>query len=160
MGTVDRTELLDKLSTAGREMSAATVMYHATLAARQGLSATEEKTIDLLERLGPLTPGELGRQSGLAPASVTGLIDRLERKGFARRAAHPSDGRRVLVELDRERTFAGLAPLFADWFSSLQEMYEGFTDAELATILRFMTEAAHRQREATAKLTTEGTPGT
>ena len=45
-----RAELLEELALAGRAMSAATVMFHATVAERQGLSATEEKALDLLER--------------------------------------------------------------------------------------------------------------
>jgi DNA-binding MarR family transcriptional regulator len=154
MGATDRAELIEKLNMAGREISAAAVMFHTVVAAGQGLSASEEKALDLLDRLGPLTPGELTRHSGLAPASVTGLIDRLERKGFARRIAHPSDGRRVLVEIDAERVYASMAPFFGDWVRSLDELYAGYTDEQLTTILSFLTEAARRQREATARLTT------
>src|SRR5436190_426344 len=95
-----RAELLELLETAGRASSVATVMFHTAVAARQGLSASEEKALDLLERSGPLTAGELARQSGLAPASVTGLINRLEHKGFARRIQNPSDRRSILVEAD------------------------------------------------------------
>jgi DNA-binding MarR family transcriptional regulator len=148
-----RAELLRELEAAGRAQSAATVMYHGAVAARRGLSATEEKALDLLDRFGPLTAGELARHAGLAPASVTGLVDRLERKGFARRLPHPRDGRSILVEVDRERVMASLAPLFADWFHSLDEMWAGYTDEELELILRFLTEAAERQRRATARLT-------
>jgi DNA-binding MarR family transcriptional regulator len=148
-----RAELLAQLETAGRAQSAATVMFHTAVAARQGLSATEEKALDLLERHGPLTAGELARHSGLAPASVTGLINRLERKGFARRVRNPNDRRSVLVEIDRDRVFASVAPLFADWARSLQEMYAGYTDQQLELILHFLTEAARRQQQATSKLT-------
>jgi DNA-binding MarR family transcriptional regulator len=148
-----RADLLRQLALAGRASSEATVMFHTTVAARQGLSATEEKALDLLERRGPLTAGEIARHSGLAPASVTGLIDRLERKGFARRVPNPEDRRSVLVEIDRDRVDAGLAPLFADWVRSLDELYAGYSDAQLETILHFLTEAARRQQEATAKLT-------
>jgi DNA-binding MarR family transcriptional regulator len=148
-----RAELLEQLALAGRASSAATVMFHTAVAARQGLSASEEKALDLLERLGPLTAGELARQSGLAPASVTALINRLEAKGFARRVQNPSDRRSVLVEVDRERVDATVAPLFADWVGSLQELYAGYTDEQLEVILHFLDEAARRQREATARLT-------
>jgi len=150
-----RAELLEELALAGRAMSAATVMFHTTVAARQGLSATEEKALDLLERFGPLTAGELSKRSGLAPASVTGLIDRLERKGFARRIAHPSDRRSILVEVDADRVYAGMAPLFADWVGSLEELYAGYSDEQLELILHFLTEVARRQREATARLTSD-----
>jgi MarR family len=53
---------------------AAAVMFHAALSARLGLSATEEKALDLLDRFGPLTARQLAERSGLAPASVTGLV--------------------------------------------------------------------------------------
>ena len=154
----DREQLLKELALAGRAMSAATVMFHTTVAARQGLSATEEKALDLLERFGPLTAGELSKRSGLAPASVTGLINRLEGKGFARRIAHPSDRRSILVEVDAERVYAGMAPLFTDWVGSLQELYAGYTDEQLELILHFLTEVARRQREATARLTRDQDP--
>ena len=108
-----RAELIAGLDMAGRIHSSAAVMYHGALAALQDLSATEAKAMDYLDRFGPLTPRELGRHSGLAPASVTGLIDRLERKGFARRLPNPEDGRSRLVELNRER-IAPLAHLFDD----------------------------------------------
>ena len=148
-----RAELLEQLETAGRASSVATVMFHTAVAARQGLSASEEKALDLLERSGPLTAGELARQSGLAPASVTGLINRLEHKGFARRIQNPSDRRSILVEVDVERMYARVAPLFADWARSLQELYAGYSDEQLEVILHFLTEAARRQQEATARLT-------
>ena len=153
-----RAELLEQLALAGRASSAATVMFHTAVAARQGLSASEGKALDLLHRSGPLTAGELARRSGLAPASVTALVDRLERKGFARRIPNPGDGRSVLVEVDRERVDATVAPLFADWVGSLYELYAGYTDEQLEVILHFLTEAARRQQEATARLTADQVP--
>jgi DNA-binding MarR family transcriptional regulator len=86
---------------------------------------------------------------------VTGLINRLERKGFARRVPNPDDRRSVLVEIDRDRVIASMAPpgLFADRARSLQEMYAGYTDQQLEVILHFLTEAARRQQQATSKLT-------
>jgi DNA-binding MarR family transcriptional regulator len=150
-----RAELLEQLALAGRASSAATVMFHTAVAARQGLTASEEKALDLLERSGPLTAGELARRSGLAPASVTALINRLERKGFARRVPNPGDGRSVLVEVDAERVYAAVAPLFADWVASLYDLYAGYSDEQLEVILHFLTEAARRQQEATARLTAD-----
>ena len=150
-----RSELLEQLAMAGRASSVATVMFHTAVAAKQGLSASEEKALDLLERSGPLTAGELARQSGLAPASVTGLINRLEQKGFARRIQNPSDRRSILVEVDVERMYARVAPLFANWARSLEELYAGYSDEQLELILHFLTEVARRQREATTRLTSD-----
>jgi DNA-binding MarR family transcriptional regulator len=149
---MDRSELTARLLAAGRELSAAAVMFHTALADRQGLSATEEKALDLLDRFGPLTARELSQKSGLAPASVTGLIDRLERKGFARRTRHPHDKRSVLVETVPDR-LAPLAPLFDDYVARLTDLIKRYDDKELAAIVDFLVEAAARQRDATGKLT-------
>ena len=153
-----RRRRLDALFTAGREVSAAAVMFHTTLAARQGLSATEEKALDLLERDGPLTGRQLAQRSGLAPASVTNLVNQLEAKGFARRTRNPHDGRSVLIEAVPDR-LAQLGPLFDDWVRELEELTAKYTDAELAAITDFLTESARRQKDATARLTSAAGTG-
>jgi DNA-binding MarR family transcriptional regulator len=148
---LSRAELLAALTTAGRETSTAAVMFHTTLAALQGLSATETKAIDVLDRHGALTAGELAARTGLAPPSITGLVNRLERKGYVRRVADPSDGRRVRIERTPE-ALAAMAPLFADFGRRIDALYATFTDDELAIILRFMTGITEQQRQATARL--------
>ncbi|MFY9928702.1 MAG: MarR family transcriptional regulator [Streptosporangiaceae bacterium] len=155
-GETGRADLIERLNLAGRELSTATVMFHTAVAARRGLSATEEKAVDLLLRAGPMTHAELGQQTGLAPASVSGLIDRLELKGYVRRAPHPDDRRRILVTADAGRVYAEMAPLFAPWAEALAELYAGYTDAELETICDFMTRAAQRQLAAAEALTRRG----
>lgn len=149
--TARRRKLLERLFIAGREVSTAAVMFHAALAEHQGLSATEEKALDLLDRHGPLTARQLTEQSGLAPASVTGLVDRLEAKGFARRVPNPSDGRSVLIEAVPDR-LRDLAPLFADWVEDLNELCEHYSDEQLEAIAEFMSEGAVRQQRATHRL--------
>ena len=146
-----RRELADQLFLAGREHSAATVMFHASLAGRHGLAATDTKTLDTLLRLGPLTAGELAQHTGLATASVTALIDRLERKGMVRRARDPQDRRRVIVEPVRKQSAADDA-----LFTSIRRSYEGllnrYTDQQLETILDFLRQSAATTRRVTADL--------
>jgi DNA-binding MarR family transcriptional regulator len=156
-----RAELLARLVTAGRETSTAAVMFHSTLASLQGLNATDTKAIDVLDRHGPLTAGELATRTGLAPPSITGLVNRLEKKGFVRRVPDPVDRRRVRIERT-PAALAAIAPLFADFIRRLDVLYATFTDDELAVILRFITEVTEEQRQATARLlemqaTTSGT---
>jgi DNA-binding MarR family transcriptional regulator len=151
----EREELVRAADAAGRALSTAAVLYHGALAELSGLSPTEWKALDLIQRLGPVTAGVLARESGLAPASVTGLVGRLERKGFARRVPNPEDGRSVLVEMIPER-LGSPEPVFDDFLRSLHELYEEFSDDELRSIARFATEAARRQHEATRRLPTSG----
>lgn len=136
---------------AGRGLGAAAVFFHTVVAERQGLNATEEKILDLLQRHGPRTPGQLARDSGLAPPSVTGLVDRLSRKGFVRRVPDPEDRRRVRVELIHERIEA-MAPLFTGLIEGLVRVCRGYSADDLTTIARWLEEAADCQRDAAATL--------
>jgi DNA-binding MarR family transcriptional regulator len=147
-----REELIQQVFLAGRELSTAAVMFHTAVAAKGGLTATETKALDLLERLGPLTAGELSEHSGLAPASVTGLIDRLERKNVARRIPHPQDRRRVLIEMNREYLTAS-EPRFDDLVAGVRALCLKYSDEQLATIVGFLRASARIQQSATTKLT-------
>jgi DNA-binding MarR family transcriptional regulator len=144
-------QAVDRVLWAGRLLSTAAVMYHSALAERAGLSVTESKALEVIERLGPLTPGELGRESGLAPASITGLLDRLTRKGVARRVPHPNDGRRFLVEIDPGHVEASTRH-FEQFVGSIRDLCAGYSATELDLVQGFLTEAAKRQQDAAAGL--------
>ncbi|MFG3252940.1 MarR family winged helix-turn-helix transcriptional regulator [Streptomyces sp. NPDC048172] len=147
-----REERVNEVLLAGRKLSTAAVLFHSALAAGQGLSATDTKALDLVQRLGPMTAGELARHLSLKPASVTALIGRLESKDALRKVPHPQDGRKVVLEFD-EAFAARTAHLFDDLVGSLRELCEHYTDDQLDTIAQFTTEAARRQTDATRKLT-------
>jgi DNA-binding MarR family transcriptional regulator len=53
------------------------------------------------------TPGQLARRLMVTPAVVTGLIDRLERRGYVRRVSEPGDRRRIHLELTETGREAG-----------------------------------------------------
>ncbi|MFB9201796.1 MarR family winged helix-turn-helix transcriptional regulator [Nonomuraea spiralis] len=146
--------MLDELVEAGRESSNAAVMYHSAMGERLGLGMTEEKTLDLLQRLGPLTAGELSQHTGLAPASISGLIDRLEAKWLVRRVRDTKDRRRVIVEINWER-LAGFGELFEPFVAAMNGLYDDYTDDELALIAGYLTRSTALQREATAALRAE-----
>ncbi|MGH2978628.1 MAG: MarR family winged helix-turn-helix transcriptional regulator [Solirubrobacterales bacterium] len=64
------------------------------------LNRTDVRCLDIVEREGGrLTAGALAELSGLTTAAITGILDRLEAKGYARRVRDVSDRRRVFVEL-------------------------------------------------------------
>jgi DNA-binding MarR family transcriptional regulator len=143
-------ELVAALSRAGRAQSDATVMFHSAVAERMGLSVTEQKTISILDRLGPLSAGEIAAHTGLATASVTSLIDRLEAKGFARRVRDAQDRRRVFVELWPER-----ASSYGKEFDSLRQSFarllRGYRDNERVVILDCMVRITALMREEAVK---------
>ncbi|MEV0351671.1 MarR family transcriptional regulator [Nonomuraea sp. NPDC050680] len=147
-----RKNLLEALFMAGRDNSNAAVMFHSAVGELLGVGMTEEKALDLLQRLGPLTAGELAQHTGLAPASVSGLIDRLESKWLVRRTRDTKDRRRVIVEVNHE-ALAGGAEVFEPLVTGLSELYAGYSDEQLELILDFLTRATAIQRQCTTQLT-------
>ncbi|MDX1557005.1 MAG: MarR family transcriptional regulator, partial [Xanthomonadales bacterium] len=96
-------ELIDAVIEAVRENSTANVFFHIAMAEATGLCPSDHKALDLISRHEGLTAGELGTETGLASASVTSLIDRLESRGYVRRVRGKKDRRRIKVQAVPER---------------------------------------------------------
>jgi DNA-binding MarR family transcriptional regulator len=136
---------------AGREYSTAAVMLHQVVADQFGLSVTDLKTLDLLQRRGPLTAGEIARHTGLATASVTSLIDRLEKKHLVRRLRDGEDRRRVLVRLT-PRLEKTIAPLFRSLNRRMLVRFATYRRDQLELIAEFLVRGASEMREEAGKL--------
>jgi DNA-binding MarR family transcriptional regulator len=143
--------LTASLLEAGRENSTASMLFHGAIADRAGLCPTDHKALDVLLRDGPLTAGELSLRTGLASASVTSLIDRLEAKGLVRRTRDPADRRRVIVDPVPARVDE-LVMLFASLRERITGLLERYDDAQLATIRDFLASSAAVLREETLRL--------
>ncbi|HEU0115859.1 MAG TPA: MarR family transcriptional regulator [Thermomicrobiales bacterium] len=134
----DRAELVRALDDAMRVMSGQAVLLSQAVADRADMHPTDLEALDLLIREGPMPAGRLAARTGLTTGAVTGLVDRLERHGYARRVADPADRRRVIVAPDVERTEADLAPAYDGLRQAMAELCARYTDAELTAILDFM----------------------
>jgi DNA-binding MarR family transcriptional regulator len=67
-----------------------------------GVSAAGGLALGLLRDLGPLTPSEMGERLIVTRATVTGVVDSLERRGLVERHAHPDDRRSSIIEITEE----------------------------------------------------------
>jgi predicted transcriptional regulator len=152
-----RAELLAQLRRVGREHSDATVLFHSALASQLGLHPTDYKALGVLDRLGPMSAGDLGRHTGLAAASVTNLIDRLVAKGFLRREPDPTDRRRALLHAEIDDLTDN--EFVASWQRSAVQVWQRYSDTELAVILDFLTDTARRLRARTEAVTDGGAVG-
>src|SRR4051812_40414916 len=86
-----------------------------------------------------LTAGGLGSAVDLSSASVTALVDRLERAGHVRRVRDDEDRRRVVLEMSESAMAAG-ATFFGGMQRDLLAAMEGYSDEQLAVVRRFLTE--------------------
>src|SRR5215207_587202 len=110
-------------------------------ATEHGLNRTDVRALvaimDAARRGEPMTAGRLGEAVELRSASVTALLDRLERVGHLRRVRDPEDRRRVSLQMSDAAMAAG-----AEHFGGLQRdllaAMEDYSDTDLAVVRRFL----------------------
>ncbi|GIN74277.1 putative HTH-type transcriptional regulator YcgE [Bacillus sp. J14TS2] len=146
-----RDELIDDLLNQVKISSTSTIFFHQAIAKHLGLNQTDHKCLELLHRRGSLTAGELAEESNLTTGAITGVIDRLEQAGFARRVKDPNDRRRLLVELVPEniKVIEELFESISQWTVQLLDKY---TDEELSIILDYVSRSTKMTMEWTKTL--------
>lgn len=82
-------------------------------------------------------PSEIADWMGVTRATITGLLDGLERDRLVRREAHPEDRRMTLVSLTREGE-ACLDRLLPDYFRMTATMVAGLTEADRRALVRLL----------------------
>jgi DNA-binding MarR family transcriptional regulator len=139
-------EELQRFGNMGREMSGLTVLFHSRLAEQMGVSATDYKCLDIVMRVDwQLTAGQIAKMSGLSTGAVTGVIDRLEKRGFVRRVRDPHDRRKVLVEVTTVDE-AKCDQLFAHLATGMADVLSHFSPRERQVIERYQRELLDRLR--------------
>lgn len=143
----------------GRDFSNAVIFFHEAIARYLGMSVAEWKCLGLLDQHGPSTAGRIADLSGFTTGAITGVVDRLERGGYVRRRPHPRDRRSVIIEALPVKGFKErVMPIFESLLREMSAMQSDYSQKELATIAKFMTETANILRRETAKLKQAKTP--
>jgi DNA-binding MarR family transcriptional regulator len=73
------------------------------------------------------------------PGAITAAVDRLERKGHAKRERDPHDRRRVLVVAQNRENQT--APVFEAMIAAASRLCAGYSDRDLRLIIRFAEQA-------------------
>ena len=124
----------------GRKLSAATVLFHAAVADRLGLNVTDLKCWDQLVISGPVTAGYLAEITGLTTGAVTGVVDRLEKAGFARRERDQNDRRIVMVYPVLEKE-SQVARLYAPLGRAMADLMQQFDPQEVRLFIGLIERA-------------------
>lgn len=151
MTVSERYSLIERLTLLGQIDATQTALFQQQAAAALGLGITEMKALDILTREGPRTAGQLAAGLHLTSGAVTSLIDRLERRGFARRRADPADRRRVVVEADMDTLARGDNP-YRDIGAAFAALYTGYSVSELEFLVRHYEASIEIAQRETARL--------
>ncbi|HKE72383.1 MAG TPA: MarR family transcriptional regulator [Acidimicrobiales bacterium] len=136
-----RAAMTETLVSAGRALGHASSMFNHACAERLGLHPTDWECVTLLDDApGGLTAGQLAELTGRTTGAITGVIDRLEAAGFARRARDPADRRRVVVELDPTK-LGEAAPVIGGMIADMVALQSEFSEDELRAVVDVLTRA-------------------
>ena len=141
------TEIKDSL----RELGIQLALLNHQVVAHLDLNDGDLHCLNITARYGPLSPSALARRAGLHPATITGILDRLERGGWVARERDPSDRRAVTVRVLRDRT-AELLRLYSGMSTSMDEVCTRYTDTELELLADFLRRTTDAGEHATRRL--------
>jgi DNA-binding MarR family transcriptional regulator len=133
-------QLIAELGEQFRTSGIQDIAFDDATAERLGINRTDLNCIDIIERHGGITAGELAAVAGLTTGAVTAVIDRLERAGYARRVRDDEDRRRIKVEVTPKlEQLAGAlyGPMMEEW----EAMMNRATTEQLRLMVDFMREA-------------------
>jgi DNA-binding MarR family transcriptional regulator len=134
-----------------RELSVQLSLLNHQVGAHLDIKDGDLDCLDLVARLGPLSPSALARHAGLHPATMTGVLDRLERAGWISRERDATDRRAVAVSARRERA-AELLGLYAGMNGSMDRLCAGYAEKDLELVADFLRRTTEAGRRATDDL--------
>lgn len=134
-----------------RASQTATDLFDETLTQFLGINRTDGRCLDLIDRRGRVSAGQLANDSGLTTGAVTAVIDRLEAAGYVRRIRDTLDRRKIWVELT-EDTRNITARIFGHYEKTGPMMMARFTPDQVRAILEYLEIGTFVENEMAAAL--------
>lgn len=135
---LDRKDIQDEVLMALRCIMRAIDIYSSHLARYHGLTAPQLIVLGEISRSGKITAGQLAENVNLSNATVTGILDRLSKRGLIERRRADEDKRSVLVKLTDlgKRALANAPTLLHDRFVKAFEKLENWEQTSLLSTLQ------------------------
>ena len=134
-----------------REFTSAVDVVNQMIAERMGVNRTDHRVLEVLNRKGAMTAGDLATASHLTTGAVTAVVDRLEEVGFVRRVRDAKDRRRVLIERTPEGTKTSVR-YYGPFVNRTFEAMSQYDVEQLTAIRDFMHDAAEITEEYAKEL--------
>ncbi|OAR27036.1 DNA-binding protein [Streptomyces sp. ERV7] len=121
------------------------------IAARLGLNATDLTCLGFLVEASlageSLAAGDLAERARLTTGGVTGVLNRLEKAGYAHRQPDPADRRRVRVVM-HESAQARILAVYGPFSERLGALFADYGPAEVAVLADWFTRAKRLMQES------------
>ncbi|NED99668.1 MarR family transcriptional regulator [Phytoactinopolyspora halotolerans] len=142
-----RRRLAGTVKDALRELNLQLSLLNHHIGGRVALRGVDFDCLDMIGQHGPLSPSALAHRAGLHPATITGIVDRLEKGGWVTRERHPTDRRAVVIRAIPGRN-AELFRLYAGMNASLDALCAEYGDDQLEVIADFLRRTTEAGRAA------------
>ncbi|MGH8953192.1 MAG: MarR family winged helix-turn-helix transcriptional regulator [Acidimicrobiia bacterium] len=136
MSREQRAVLLRRLVEAVRASQSASDVLDEAFTNFVGINRTDGRCLDVVDRHGRITAGDLAREVGLTTGAVTAVVDRMEAAGLMKRGSDPDDRRKVLIELTSEAKSLA-ADVYGPLAHSTRPLLESLSDQEVLTLIGF-----------------------
>jgi len=142
--SVSERSVSDSVLIALRKIIQAIEMNSKKLVKRVGLTGPQLVILQEIARTGELTAGEIARAVSVSQATVTGILERMEKRGLLARKRSERDKRRIMVSITASgRQILDEAPplmqeAFVERFSSLQEWEQTMILSALQRLVSIM----------------------
>lgn len=147
----------DQVIVALRRITRAIDLHSKGLVNEVGLTAPQLATLLAVQRLHPINVSALAKSVHLSQATMTGILNRLEKRGLVQRARSGTDRRSVAIELtsDGDELLQGAPSLLQDRFRcELLTLHEWEQTQMLATLQRIASMMDAEDIDASPVLTT------
>jgi len=138
-----------------REVNNQIALLSHHVSARVELRDVDLDCLDHLAQHGPASPTALARIVGVHPATMTGIIDRLEKGGWVQRQRDDADRRAVLVSV-RSDAIGEVFRHYEGMNAQMDDLCADYSPAQLALISDFLQRTAEAGRRAVAEFAEQG----
>ncbi|HKU83619.1 MAG TPA: MarR family transcriptional regulator [Candidatus Nitrosocosmicus sp.] len=148
-----RQNLIELLHKQFRELSSRTVLFHHWISELLGLNTIDHKCLDIIVKSdSPLTGAQLANITGLSSGAITGVIDRLEKRGYVIRDRDLKDRRLVYVKPIMSRIEKEVFPVFNSLHEIMTKVYSNYSNNELESMLDATTKINQIMNERTKEI--------
>jgi len=136
-----------------RDLNIQLALLNRRFGGRVELRDVDWTCLDLINRQGPISPTALARRTGLHPATLTGVLDRLQKGGWIVRERDPeaSDRRAVTLRAVRERN-SELFHVFSGMNRRMDELLDRYSETELEVIADFLRQTGTAGSDSASEL--------
>jgi DNA-binding MarR family transcriptional regulator len=150
-----RHQLIELLQTEARAQNLSSLFFNEAVADQLGLNSTDHNCLCILRETGPVTAGQLARETSLTTGAVTGVIDRLEAAGLVKREHDTEDRRRIIIRPQMEKVECDVEPVFGCLRDAFAELCSEYSDEEIRLLIDFVRRTQTILRALTKRLRSE-----